>query len=86
MEATLDLVAHYDDPAAQPLIFKRDGTRDTEREAEVASGTGSTPPQKPRKILIFVMYDIHRRMLQKVSVTASYVDQEVNLSQSHARH
>lgn len=57
------LVAHYQHADAQPLFFLRDGSRDYTREA----ANQCLPARKPRKIVIFVMYEIHRTILKLVS-------------------
>jgi SNF2 family DNA or RNA helicase len=69
---TLELIEHYDNTDAQPLFVKRDGSKDPEAQLAVAS----TPAQKPRKILIFIMYETHRQIMKKVRIhiiTCSFV-------------
>lgn len=58
------LVDHYDDPSAQPLFFHRDGSRDYKREAK----NKYPPAKRPRKIVIFIMYEIQRIIMKKVSM------------------
>ncbi|KAG8710717.1 hypothetical protein FRC11_004194, partial [Ceratobasidium sp. 423] len=56
---TFDLIEHYKNPAAQPLFFNRDGTRDYDKEANFVPPPSPQVPDKPRKMLIFIMYDRH---------------------------
>lgn len=63
----LDILRHYRDPAAQPLFFNRDGTRDLEREANFVPPPSPQVPDKPRKVLIFIMYDRHTQVTKCVS-------------------
>ncbi|KAG8735482.1 hypothetical protein FRC10_010469, partial [Ceratobasidium sp. 414] len=62
MLSSLAVVRHYDDIAAQPLFFNPDGTRDVEKEQQAVS----QPAKKPRKIIIFIMYEDHRHMVKKM--------------------
>jgi hypothetical protein len=64
---TLDILEHYRDPAAQPLFFNRDGSRDLEREANFVPPPSPQVPNKPRKTLIFIMYDRHTQVTKFVS-------------------
>ncbi|GAB1528111.1 hypothetical protein RhiTH_011302 [Rhizoctonia solani] len=60
--ATLSILEHYKDPAAEPLFFNRDGTRDVEQESSFVSPPSIQAPTKPQKILIFIMYDRHTQV------------------------
>ena len=64
---TLDILEHYKDPSAQPLFFKRDGTRNLEQEANFVPPPSPQIPDKPRKILVFIMYDRHTQVMKFVS-------------------
>ncbi|CUA74686.1 SNF2-related protein [Rhizoctonia solani] len=55
------LTQHYQNPDAKPLFFSPDGTRDLVKEQEC----DCKPAKKPRKVIIFVMYTIHRRIMKK---------------------
>ncbi|KAF8747161.1 hypothetical protein RHS01_11419 [Rhizoctonia solani] len=52
---------HYKDPAAEPLFFNRDGTRDVERESSFVSPP-SIQANQATKILIFIMYNRHTQV------------------------
>ncbi|KAG9088945.1 hypothetical protein FRC06_001771 [Ceratobasidium sp. 370] len=60
----LGVIEHYDDPKASPMYFKRDGTRDLQKEEICASSSGNDSSGKPRKILMFIMYEIHREIIK----------------------
>jgi hypothetical protein len=60
--AAVEIVEHYQNPDAKPLFFNEDGTRDISKEEAQAF----RPAQKPRKVIIFVMYHIDREMTKKV--------------------
>ncbi|KAG9101257.1 hypothetical protein FS749_008706 [Ceratobasidium sp. UAMH 11750] len=62
----LGIIEHYDDPNACPLYFKRDGTRDLQKEEAHASRSGNDPSEKPRKVLMFIMYEVHRDIIKTV--------------------
>lgn len=63
IQRVFDLVNHYSDVNAQPLFFLRDGSRDHAREAECKY----PPAKRSRKILVFVMYEVQRTILKRVS-------------------
>ncbi|CAE7106900.1 unnamed protein product [Rhizoctonia solani] len=54
------LTEHYQKPDAKPLFFKTDGTRDLVKEQECEC----KPANKARKVIIFVMYIIHRKIMK----------------------
>ncbi|KAG8710481.1 hypothetical protein FRC11_004466 [Ceratobasidium sp. 423] len=56
---TFDLIEHYKNPATQPLFFNHDGTRDYDKEANFVPPPSLQVPDKPHKMLIFIMYDCH---------------------------
>ncbi|KAG8737755.1 hypothetical protein FRC10_007832 [Ceratobasidium sp. 414] len=62
----LGVVEHYDDPKASPMYFKRDGTRDLQKEEVHTPNSGNDPSEKPRKILMFIMYEVHREIIKTV--------------------
>jgi superfamily II DNA/RNA helicase len=75
------LVEHYKDPNAQPLFFKRDGSRDLEKEAEHKG----PPAKRPRKVLVFIMYDLHRQIASIVSedlCSEAEIDIDVGVGQA----
>ncbi|KDN33549.1 hypothetical protein RSAG8_13363, partial [Rhizoctonia solani AG-8 WAC10335] len=79
---TLDILEHYKEPSAQPLFFKRDGTRDLEQEANFVPPPSPQIPDKPRKILIFIMYDRHTQVTKFVLDLRGYKYLEYNGSKS----
>ncbi|KAF8597007.1 hypothetical protein BDV93DRAFT_513682 [Ceratobasidium sp. AG-I] len=58
-----DIVAHHDDIEAKPMFFNRDGTRDLDKEA----ASQCPPALRDRKILIFIVYDLHREIMKQAS-------------------
>jgi hypothetical protein len=63
---TINLTQHYQSPDAKPLFFNMDGTRDLTKEEEC----DCKPANKPRKIIIFVMYIIHRQIMKRVCLNS----------------
>ncbi|KDN38116.1 hypothetical protein RSAG8_09712, partial [Rhizoctonia solani AG-8 WAC10335] len=57
----ITLTQHYQKPDAKPLFFKKDGTRDLAKEEECEC----KPANEARKVIIFVMYTIHRKIMKK---------------------
>ncbi|KAG8688477.1 hypothetical protein FRC11_005391, partial [Ceratobasidium sp. 423] len=58
---TISLTQHYQQPDAKPLFFNEDGTRDFAKETEC----GCKPANQPRKVIVFVMYTIHRKIMKR---------------------
>jgi hypothetical protein len=62
--AVVQLVEHHENPHAKPMFFNRDGSRDTAKEDALRNFRSV---DRPRKFLIFIMYDIHREIMKTVS-------------------
>jgi hypothetical protein len=67
MQALARLLEHYLTPGAKPTFFNRDGSRDLEAEAELKENLD--PSDKPRKVLLFVVFGLHRDLTKKVNAT-----------------
>ncbi|KEP49107.1 SNF2 family amino-terminal protein [Rhizoctonia solani 123E] len=81
--ATLTILDHYKKyPSASPLFFNRDGTRDLEREANFILPPTSIIPEKPRKILIFIMYHRHTQVTKFLLHLCGHKYLEYNGNQS----
>ncbi|KAG8782049.1 hypothetical protein FRC12_021264 [Ceratobasidium sp. 428] len=55
----ISLVKHYQNPEAEPLFFKQDGTRDTTQEC-----SDFCPAVAPRKVIMLSVLSSHRAMLK----------------------
>ncbi|KAG8679712.1 hypothetical protein FRC08_016795 [Ceratobasidium sp. 394] len=75
VRAVTDIVGHHQNPAAGPMIWRReDGQRDLAAEAEAA--LDFHPASRPRKFLILAVYECHCAILKKVFDLKSWTYRE----------